>query len=559
MSNGYQPSLIADIQSGINTYLDPWKRPTDAFEPLMNAYVNRGSINKRNGYVQFGDTLADIKPVMGLMRYIDQSDGSNKLLAATTQHLYLYDGFSSYSDISVAANDFTGGISNFFNYTNWQPTTGAASAIYMTNDVDPVTVWIKGAAAAAQPDIWTNSAKTTKITKCLDVQVYKQRLLFIRPALTGSAQTENQTIYWTKINSGYDPAPGSFINAFSDVAGNGGFLTAPTGDIIQCAQFIRDVLVVFFTHSTWLFKFTGSQSQPFVWCKVNDTRSVTAPYASVSYDDYCTAVGNTGLIACSGTNVERYDLSIIDYFDTEVSSKYVAQSFAHRYDTLSQTWMLYVSNNRNQGNFPLVGLAPGSDKALIYNYQEKSFSTYQFSRPMTCLGLFYNSTGATWASLTEEWKDVDRSWGSYADQTNFPILLAGDTTGHIWYMDAPNTVDDAGEPIKVDIATTRWNPLLGTGQKAQFGYIDIYYYVSSLDVADPVTVTLNFYADNSDNLAFSRPLTLDGPTGTTNTFKRIYLNIIGGFIQMEIVASESSAMKFLGFILWARPAGRLTP
>lgn len=54
MPNELQPFLISEFKTGINTYMQPWIRPQDAFEPLTNAYVYRGTINKRSGYTVYG-------------------------------------------------------------------------------------------------------------------------------------------------------------------------------------------------------------------------------------------------------------------------------------------------------------------------------------------------------------------------------------------------------------------------------------------------------------------------------------------------------------------------
>lgn len=551
MTQGFQPFLISEFKTGINTYLQPWQRPADAFDPLVNAYINRGTINKRAGYSQFGNTLADNNPVMGLLTYINEATGSYSLLAATTVHLYLYNaGSNTFGNIALPAN-FTGTIINFFNFTNWQSTAGGASNLYMVNAIDPVTVF--DGAAATQPALYTDNAHTVTIDTCLDLKVYKQRLLYIRPVLSTSAIPENQTIYWS---AQFNPT-----DVVTDVAGHGGFLTAPTGDIILATEFLRDVLVVFFTNSTWIFRFTGNETNPFRWDKVNDSKSTNCPYASIAYDERCTSIGAKGLIACDGVNVQRYDIPIIDYYETNFSEQYYPQAFAQRYDNLNQGWMLYVSN---ETPFPLVGgVAPGSDSALIYNFVENSFATYKWSIPLTCLGTFYRQTGTTWAALTQAWENTDSPWNSYSQQKTAPILLAGDTTGHVWYMDDKTQVTDNGTPIVPDIVTTRWNPIMQMGQKVQFGWIDIYYYVASVDPVNPIQVILNFYVDNSDNVADTRTLTLDGPVGSLYAFKRIYMNLIGEFFQMEIDASATpvvnSFMQFLGFVIWAKPAGRLTP
>lgn len=556
MPSPLQPFLISEFKTGLDTYLEPWIRPKDSFEPLVNAYIYRGTVNKRSGYTQYGNTLDDNQPVMGIMRYINETTGVVSLLVASTQHLYLYQaGPNTFLNIFAG---FTGNITNFFNYTNWQVLVGADSIIYMTNNKDPVTTY--NGTVVAQPTftISAPAAPVTTIKTCLDLKVYKERLLFIRPTLQGAQNgVENQTIIWS---AKFNP-----LDTDTITAGHGGSLTAPTGDIIQSAEFLRDVLVVNFTNSTWIFRFTGSQSDPFRWDKINNTKSINAPYGSESYDERTTSLGNTGFIACDGANVQRYDISIIDYYETEMSVKYFAQAFSQRYDNLNQAWLLYVSQSNS---FPAVGnVAPGSDKALIYNFLENTFCTYTWSIPLTCLGLFYSQKGTTWADLTQKWEDTPKPWNYYGSQKLMPILLSGDTTGHVWEMDDGSAVLDAGfsgvTPITFsiipDIVTTRWNPVMQAGQKVQFAYIDIYYGRASTDVADPIQLTLNFYIDNSEGIALSKTLTLDAPSNSQFAFKRIYMNLVGQFMQMEVDPDVDDFFQLLGFILWVRPAGRLTP
>lgn len=554
MSSAYQPFAITEFKTGINTYLQPWIRPQDAFEPLVNAYINRGTINKRAGYTVFGNRLADHNPVMGIMRRIDESTGAQSLLVATTVNLYIYDpGTNTFGAVGTPPT-FTGNITNFFNWTNWQASAGATSYLYMVNNKDPVTLY--DGTNASQPTLWVDSGHTDKINTCLDVKVYKQRLLFIRPTLNVDGE-QNQAIYWSAIQSP--------LNVVTDVAGNGGFLDAPTGDIIVSAKFLRDVLVVFFTNSTWIFRYTGNDSAPFRWDKLNNSKASNAPYGAVEYDERCTSIGNTGLIACDGVNVQRYDIPIVDYYETNFSEKYYAQSFSQRYDNLNQAWTLYVSSGADPNTFPLVGgVAPGSDSALVYNFFENTWATYTFSTPLTCLGIFYSITGRTWASFNvsprDEWENVDASWNSFIQQGSAPILLGGDTAGNVYQMDNQDAVTDNGTTIVPDIVTTRWNPFVkNTGQKIQFGYIDIYYYIASTDASNPVEVTLNFFADNSESVAAVRTLTLDGPVNSEFAWKRIYLNLVGEFVQMEIDPNVDSFMQFLGFVIWCRPAGRMTP
>jgi hypothetical protein len=690
-------------------------------------------INKRNGYIPFGDQLADTNPVMGIMNRIDESTGAISLVVASTTNAYLYiagsntfspltavggsasvfwtgtatgtiviptfwpnitpasvtitDGINNLTfDAGGAMNSapagifaagstfnfttgvatinftgttanvslsltatlagayFTGNNTNFFNWVSWQPTdpttfVSSVSYLYMTNNVDPVTLF--DGMNLSRPILYVNSAHTDYITKALDVAVYQNRLLLLRPSLNSTSNPLNQSIYFSAL---FNP-----LNFINDVAGNGGQVTAATGDILQCQEFLRNSIIVFFTNSTWLFRFTGSISDPFRFDKLTISKNVSSPYGSIAYDERATAVGSLGLIACDGVNVQRYDNAIIDFYETEMNEQYFGQTFGIRYDNLNQGWMLYVSNGTTN---PVVGSgAPGSDSALIYNFAEQSWATYTFSVPMTCMGKFLSVSGKTWADLTQAWSVTDFAWKSYSNQKLAPILLIGDVNGNVYWIDNEDAVTDNGNPIIPEITSTRWNPVLQTGQKTQFAYIDIYYKVVSTDPNDPIQLTLSFYVDNSEDDALQRTLTLDGPiqngssiiatgnggssysgtispggyiypdsvnisvvtssglesftddgsgilvgslgdTGTINyvttawtivlssrtvengvpfqaqyvlnkpegfAFKRIYLNLFGEFIKMDIDPVFDAPFQILGFIIWARTAGRMTP
>ncbi len=265
------------------------------------------------------------------------------------------------------------------------------------------------------------------------------------------------------------------------------------------------------------------------------------------------------MIACDGTNVQRYDLPIINYYEEEISEQYYAQSFSQRYDNMNQTWMLYVSTSPEIDN-PVIGSgAPGSDKALIYNFLENSWATYTFPVPFSCLGRFSAVSGETWATMTQQWDETDSQWNGFIQQKAAPILLGGDVNGNVYWMDNANAVTDNGTTILPYVTTTRWNPILSLGQRNQFAYIDIYYSIASTDPEDPIELTLSFFTDNSENVAIVKTLTLDGPENSEVTFKRVYVNLVGQFIQMNIDPSEDAFFKILGFILWVKPAGRLTP
>jgi hypothetical protein len=443
---------------------------------------------------------------------------------------------------TLAGDYFTGDFSNFFNWVNWQ------GSLYFTNNVDPITAF-NGTNIYRPPFSITQAdynSFTNDIATCLELDVYKNRFLVQRPTLTtaatpvGTNSLLGQTIYWSAI---LNP-----INLVSDVTGQGGFLEAPTDDFLQCSSYLRDQFVVFFTNTTWTFRYTGSDFAPFRWDKINSSKSTNAPYAAIDYDERITSIGYKGLIASDGVNVQRYDLNIIDQF-MKIDQAWVGQCFGIRFDNINQSWMLYPSLGNQM-----------STNALVYNFLETTWSI--FDMPMSCLGLYFETKDITWAECVAGAKPVSNwesansvSWDTYLAQSRMPTLLGGGQDGVVYQLNIGDT--DNGAPITADIISTRWNPFVGAGQKVQFGYIDFYY--QAFPTGEAPVMDIQFYVNNSTSPAATRTLTMDGLIENDYAMKRIYINSIGEFLRMEMTSNSDSPFKIIGLVLWARPAGRLTP
>ena len=492
---------------------------------------------------------------------------------------------------SLQDDYFTGNNTNFFNATNWQTTDGEPSYLYMTNNVDFVTLF-DGTNLSSPPFaiVSTNMIldsvtlaplypKKNDFQNVLDIKVYKNRLLFIRPTLLLS-NVDAQSIRWSKIANVASPL-GNF-NFVADVAGNGGELSAPTGDWIQSSQFLRDMLIVLFQNSTWLFRFTGNVPDVFRFDKTNGSRSTNAPYGSVEYDDVVTSMGAKGLIACNGVEVERYDDAIIDFIEN-INQNSFGQCFAQKFDTTNQTFMLYPSEERENAT---------SDSILIYNFLEKTWAIFRpnlglliqdpnFNNTLSCLGLGFTTEDLRWLDFAVgsgfyngsglKWSQATYSWNSFQQQDLAPSLLGGDQNGFVYEM-LNGPTDDPGpegtEPlgIQTDIITKRFNPFRPLGQKARFGYLDIYY-----EINREVQVTFNFYLNNSTVASLSKLITLDGPDNNIWAWKRIYVSVVAEFLQVQIssiigtnddgsyIFNTTGVFKILGMILYAAPSGRLTP
>jgi len=445
---------------------------------------------------------------------------------------------------NLSGNYFTGNNSNFFNATNWIGPTYVSSNpgfLYLTNNVDRITLF-DGTNLSRPPFPITsahNVTFTNDITTCLDLDVYKNRLLVQRPKLVGNSQADSQSIRWSAVN-----AP---TNLVADVTGNGGESSAPTDDFIQSSEFLRDQLIVFFTNSTYTFRFTGNSFDPFRWDKINVTKSTNAPYGTVPYDERVTAMGSKGLSACDGVNMQRYDINIIDQF-LDINQNLFNFAYGVRFDTDNHTWMLYPSISTG---------ATTSDRVLIFNFVEQTWAVYDIS--LSCLGIHYISTDVTWNDFAlgrpvgnefPSWNVADIPWNYYLLQDRAPSLIGGDHTGIVYVMNGGTT--DDGATITANITSTKWNPFSQLGQKVQFGYVDFYY-----DVDDDCDCTVNFYVNNSEAPALTRNFTLTSPNANqTSALKRVFVNLVGEFLQMELITSSDADLKILGMVLWASPSGR---
>ncbi len=460
----------------------------------------------------------------------------------------------------LSGDYFTGNESNFFNSVNW------LGILYLTNNKDPITTFDgTNLARPAFPITQANQLTyTNNIGNCLNVAVYKNRLLVESPTLINNGFGNGlfaQSIRWSAI-----PIPGSAIftptNLVADVAGNGGELSATTDDFLQASQLLRDQVIVFFSNSTWIFRYTGSDFAPFRFDRINASKTTSAPYASIDYDERVTSMGSKGLIACDGVNVQRYDVSIIDQF-LDINQKAFFQCFGIRFDTTNQSWMLYPSVSND---------ALTSDTILVYNFLEQTWSTFDIA--LSCVGLYVVSQDAAWQDfaiggpMPLTWEQADFAWDSYLLQDLSPNLLGGGFTGVVYQMNSGETDLDpvTGDELAINysMTTARLNPFVGVGQKVQFGYIDFYYAINEDAIA-----TITFYTDNTSAPSATRQLTFDGPTNSSQAVKRVYINIVGEFLQFNINKYQplpdedpllgNGPIQILGMVLWARPAGRWTP
>ncbi len=234
------------------------------------------------------------------------------------------------------------------------------------------------------------------------------------------------------------------------IPGRGGYIDAPTTEAIISADFIRDTLVVFFERTTWALRYTGNESLPFVWVRINIEFGSGSQFSSVPFDRGVLTVGNRGIITSDGNNVERIDLKIpytaFD-FSTGNNNNMRVHGIRDYYNELVYWTYIDRADAAREGGPPDLQGVTYPNKMLVYNYRENSYSI--FNDAYTCFGYFTETTAVLWNTAKVDWDDAAFNWNSAQGSANFPIIVAGTNAGYVMMLRLDTCANDTQIPIAI--------------------------------------------------------------------------------------------------------------
>jgi hypothetical protein len=165
---------------------------------------------------------------------------------------------------------------------------------------------------------WVNFLPPVDLTNFLMgttiMVTYRNRLVMLNTTegtAYGAFSNYPQRARWSQNGTPYYvvPLPSGFTGAAqidawrSDVVGKGGFIDAPTSEQIVSAEFYKDTLIVFFERSTWQLRYTGNETLPFIWERINVDFGAESTFSTIAFDAGIISVGNYGIISCDATGV----------------------------------------------------------------------------------------------------------------------------------------------------------------------------------------------------------------------------------------------------------------
>lgn len=366
-------------------------------------------------------------PVMGFITYETGAINNNAVFAFDTKFAYYY---AATGWERLGAAQWTGTDTQFFWGTTWQGNTSYSNVLFVSNynRADQIKYWDSANWTNFNPQIGPLATDTLESARLLIT--FKDRLVALN-----TIEQEGAGTYFTHNNRARWSQNGSPIQADawrSDIAGKGGFYDAPTRQSIVTAQILRDRLIVYFENSTWELVYTGNEILPFRWQQLNTELGAESTFSQVPFDKVILGIGNTGIHACNGAQVERIDEKIpLDVFEIHGNNSGIERVAGIR-DFYSEMvyWTLvyppYLQTNAYK--YP--------NRVMVYNYRANTWAYNDDS--ITAFGYFEQQDARTWANMNQTWADTTDAWASGQLSSNPRQIVAGNQEGFTFLIDVDN-------------------------------------------------------------------------------------------------------------------------
>lgn len=384
------------------------------------------------------------EPVMGITNYEVGDINNQPTLAFDTQFAYQYvtTAWGIAGPIPPAANSLLlqSDTLDYVWATNWSGITDNITLLFITNfnatypapagTDDPMYYW--------NGTNWTNFSALTVFNTGTDfvqtariILPFKDRLILLNTIERNVGGGTNAS-FPNRCRFSHNGSPLSTtawyepnVTIGGNNASGGGFIDAATKEEIVSAQFIKDRLIVYFERSTWELAYTGNQVLPFVWQQLNSELGAIGTFSTTPFDRAVLGIGDTGVHACNGSNVERIDDTIPDeIFEISKASNGSKRVAGIRDYTAEMVYWSFPSveiNPINTNRYP--------DRLLVYNYTNSTWSLWDDT--FTAFGYFYQQSDVIWSGLFNAWQDYDLDWIGGVQYQQERRVVAGNQQGYI--------------------------------------------------------------------------------------------------------------------------------
>lgn len=395
---------------------------TGTYDTATGAVNITGNNENPNTIVYFYSA----QPVMGITQYEQPPINNEPTFAFDTQFAYEFDeSMDGLERLTGGTDTWTGTDSQFFWTANYQGATPNLNLLWVTNfnAPDGIRNWDGATWTTPVLQYANNAPGPNNIITCRIIVQFKNRLLFLN---TIESVNGVNTPF---VNRCRYSAVGSPLaaNAWNqDVPGNGSAVDAPTQEAITTSEFLKDRLIVSFERSTWELVYTGNQIFPFVWQKINTELGAESTFSQVPFDKVVLGIGQVGINACNGANVERIDDKIPDeVWNFHNQNKGVERVAGIRDYFAEMVYWSYPGTSRSNA-------FPYPNKVLTYNYLTNAWGINDDS--FTAFGYYQkgeDTPGVTWGDSTMNWSEANFVWNSAQNQVRMRTVVAGNQEGWV--------------------------------------------------------------------------------------------------------------------------------
>jgi len=385
---------------------------------------------------------------MGLRTYQNANIEDQALIAFDTKYAYTYTtGWDRLAgEVNPGASVWQGSNSQFFWTTTYSGASASDYVLYVTNFNQNEANFMRTFFANEWSNFSPLVSPTTTLVSCLMIVAFKNRLLALNTWEVTSGGMPIQYAGRMRYCALGSPLA---TNAWrSDIPGNGGGRDCPTEQAIVGSEFVKDRLIVHMESSTWEIVYTGNNASPFVWQQINSEFGVESTFSMVPFDKVSVGVGNLGIIACTGANVDRIDETIPDeVFTIHIPDQGVERVYGIRDYYTELIYWTFPSPDAS-ATFPYP------NRVLVYNYKngswafnDDSFTVFGYYEPLV------TQNQITWSSLNITWDD-DSTWDSGSIATQFNNVVAGNQEGWTFIIDRNEPVNAGSLQITNMFVTT---------------------------------------------------------------------------------------------------------
>ena len=368
-------------------------------------------------------------PVMGLLTYENPGINNEPTIAFDTRFAYQYIG-GAWERLATENEDnsasWLGSDVDFFWGSTWYGANASDKIFFVTNNNTGETnnlryydgsKWYK-----FNPEV--DSVTHATLQQAAIIVPFRNHLIALNTIEAG-INYQNRARY-AQIGDPLDPAAWD-----QQTPGKGSYIDASTSEAIVTVEFVKDRLVVYFERSTWELAYTGNQVYPYSWQQINTELGVESTFSVIPFDKVAIGVGNVGIHACNGANVERID----DKIPTTVFEVHNDGGIYRVYGIRDYfVELLYWTLPDNTRSVDL----PYCNRVLVFNYQTGTWALNVDS--IACFGYYWPSAGITWDSQTVTW-DSTVSWDSGSLDAQTQLIVAGNQEGYVFIIDIETPIN----------------------------------------------------------------------------------------------------------------------